>query len=298
MGSDVFGGPTVLEAAAIAWRGENATSKAITAAANSEKDKRCLALYVASWSNPYPEKLVKSVVMMTTVDDKGQPVFQAAPFCVAITADRERAAIDYAKWYRAAEMLPEYYAEKYAVPAEVTNSIGMKFALIPAGESFLMGSPPDEPYRDENERQRMVNIVDPHYYLAACEVTQEQYRRVMGENPSQFSPEGRYRDRESVADTRDFPVDSVTWGDARAFCERQTEVADEKTLGRTYRLPSEAEWEYACRAGSRTRFSFGDDAAALVEYAWFAANADRPHPVGQKRPNGWGLHDMHGNVWE
>jgi formylglycine-generating enzyme required for sulfatase activity len=88
----------------------------------------------------------------------------------------------------------------------------------------------------------------------------------------------------------------VFWDDAVAFCKKLSELPDEKKAGRVYRLPAGAEWEYACRAGTRTAYSFGDDASKLGEYAWFGGI--KTHPVGQKLPNSWGLHDMHGNVWE
>ncbi|MFM7277235.1 MAG: formylglycine-generating enzyme family protein, partial [Microcystis aeruginosa] len=90
------------------------------------------------------------------------------------------------------------------------------------------------------------------------------------------------------------PVEKVTWFDAEDFCEKLS-----KLTGKNYRLPTKAEWEYACRAGTETRFSFGDDESQLGDYAWFSGNSNNTtHPVGQKRPNPWGIYDMHGNVWE
>jgi hypothetical protein len=104
----------------------------------------------------------------------------------------------------------------------------------------------------------------------------------MGNSPSSFK------------DNPKNPVESVSWNDAQAFCQKLSE----KT-GKKYRLPSEAEWEYACRAGSQTRYYFGDNAELLGQYAWYRYNsASKTHPVGQKKPNNWGLYDMHGNVWE
>ncbi len=95
------------------------------------------------------------------------------------------------------------------------------------------------------------------------------------------------------------PVELVIWDEAVLFCKKLSELPEEKAAGRVYRLPTEAEWEYACRAGSTTAFSFGDAAESLGESAWFTKNAgNKTHPVGEKKPNRWGLYDTHGNVWE
>jgi formylglycine-generating enzyme required for sulfatase activity len=171
-------------------------------------------------------------------------------------------------------------------PPQITNTIGMKLVLIPAGD-FLMGSPAsDSDARDDERPQHPVRITQP-FYLGATEVTQGQYRAVTGQNPSYFKG----------AD--DLPVESVSWNDAVAFCDKLNEKERASLEGYTYLLPTEAEWEYACRAGSTTRYSFGDDVASLGDYAWFSGNSrSKTHPVGQKRPNAYNLHDMHGNVWE
>jgi formylglycine-generating enzyme required for sulfatase activity len=162
-------------------------------------------------------------------------------------------------------------------PSDVfVNSIGMKFATIPAGQ-FTMGSPADEPGREEDERQHVVRITRP-FRLSVTEVTQTQWIAVMGLRRGAF--EGRDR-----------PVEQISWQNACTFCEQLS-----RKEGRTYRLPTEAEWEYACRAGSGGLLAGGD---ALDEIAWYDANADgQTHPVGQKKPNAWGLYDMHGNVAE
>jgi len=168
------------------------------------------------------------------------------------------------------------------VPAgmEVTNSIGMKLRLIPAGE-FMMGSPGD----GFGETQHRVSITKP-FYLGVTEVTQEQYQKVMGKNPSKFKgPQN--------------PVENVSWRDAVEFCGKLSAMPAEKAAGHVYRLPTEAEWEYACRAGTTTAYSFGDDASRLGDYGWFDGNSDTStHPVGEKKPNDWGLYDMHGGVYE
>ena len=188
---------------------------------------------------------------------------------------------------------------------EFTNSIGMKFRLIPAGE-FMMGSSvsPEELAKEfprrrdrewfEKERpQHKVHITKP-FYLGVTEVTQEQYEKVIGKNPSWHSRTGRGADEVKGIDTSHLPVEMVSWDEAAEFCQRLS-----AREGQAYRLPTEAEWEYACRAGSETRYCFGDDASQLADYAWFAENSQRhPWPVGEKKPNAWGLCDMHGNVWE
>ena len=166
----------------------------------------------------------------------------------------------------------------------ITNSIGMKLRLIPAGE-FMMGSPTTESDRLDTETQHRVTLTKP-FCLGVTEVTQEQYQKVMGTNPSQFQgPQN--------------PVEKVGWAEAVEFCGKLSAMPAEKTAGHVYRLPTESEWEYACRSGTTTAYSFGDDASRLGDYGWFGGNSDSStHPVGEKKPNAWGLYDMHGNVFE
>jgi formylglycine-generating enzyme required for sulfatase activity len=162
---------------------------------------------------------------------------------------------------------------------DLGNGVKMEFVLIPAGK-FAMGSPEKEKGRDDCEQLHQVTISRP-FYMGKYEVTQEQYLTVMRNNPSN-----------SKGDK--LPVDNMDRAQAMEFCQG----VREKT-GRSVGLPSEAQWEYACRAGTSTAHYFGDDGNDLDEYAWHGLNADgRPHPVGEKKPNPWGLYDMYGNVAE
>jgi formylglycine-generating enzyme required for sulfatase activity len=179
------------------------------------------------------------------------------------------------------------WAKHLGVPVEITNSIGMKLVLIPPGE-FLMGSPDSDLEAAAKEKpQHRVQITKP-FYLATYEVTQAEYQKVLGINPSTFKDSGE-----------DAPVESVSWDDAQTFCRKLSELSSEQASGRPYRLSTEAEWEYACRAGSTSKYSFGDSEEELGNYAWYDRNAgNKTHPVGEKQANAWGLYDMHGNVKE
>lgn len=163
-----------------------------------------------------------------------------------------------------------------------TNEIGMEFVRIKAG-FFTMGSDEnlDKEAGDYEKPQHRVTI-SQDFYLGKYAVTQDEWEAVMGSNPSEFKGKRH-------------PVENVSWNDIQMFIQRLN--AKEGTD--KYRLPSEAEWEYAARAGTKSAYSFGDDASQLGQYAWFKDNSgDQTHPVGQKKPNPWGLYDMHGNVWE
>ena len=165
-----------------------------------------------------------------------------------------------------------------------TNSIGMKFNLVPAGE-FLMGEPPRYPTSPLSGPQHKVRITKS-FYMGVTEVTVDQYGRLM---PHPFG----------VRVPPNHPVSCIRWDEAVEFCRLLSALPEEVSAGRTFRLPTEAEWEYACRAGSTSRFSFGDDPNDLDDYAWSRRNAGSgTHPVGEKMPNTWGFYDMLGNVME
>jgi len=177
----------------------------------------------------------------------------------------------------------ETWADHLGLDVEITNSIGMRFVLIPPGQ-FIMGSPRSEQGRVSDEQQHRVRITKP-FYLGVTEVTQGQWEAVVGTRP--WSKQGA-----------DYAATLDRFDDAQPFYEQLSEKE-----GVTYRLPTEAEWEYACRAGTTTAYHCGNDAARLGEYAWFRDNAhgvDEKYPnrMGQKKPNAFGLYDMHGNVWE
>ena len=170
-------------------------------------------------------------------------------------------------------------AEDIELP-ESAESIGMEFKLIPAG-TFTMG----DASGDDDETPHEVTLTQP-FKMGVHEVTQAQYEQVMGVNPSTFKGANN-------------PVEMVSWEEAVEFCRRLSELPAEKAAGNVYRLPTEAEWEYACRAGTTTKYSFGDDESELRDHAWCSENSDvQTHRVGSKKPNAWGLYDMHGNVYE
>jgi formylglycine-generating enzyme required for sulfatase activity/serine/threonine protein kinase len=194
----------------------------------------------------------------------------------------------------------------------LVNSIGMKLAPIPPGK-FTMGSPEKEPGREAHEGPRHEVAITKPFYMGVHEVTVGQFRLFVtetkyqtdaekaGEGSYALSPMGEWKNdpqanwqspRFEQAD--DHPVVCVSWNDAKAYCEWLS-----RKEGKSYTLPTEAQWEYCCRAGSQTKFGFGDNDEELAEYAWFISNSEkRTHPVGEKKASAWGLYDMHGNAWE
>ena len=185
----------------------------------------------------------------------------------------------------------------FAVEALLTNKIGIRFVYLQPGK-FIMGSPEEEFGRERNEEEHTVSITNG-FYISVTEITQKQYQTLMGNNPSSFKECGG-----------ECPVDTVSWNDSKAFTDALNRL--ENTT--TYRLPTEAEWEYACRAGSKTPYTVGSVREKNCEFsqlldrvAWYCGNSGKsdgviydlkPHRTGLKKPNAWGIYDMHGNVLE
>lgn len=177
-----------------------------------------------------------------------------------------------------------YQADPPTQPESIENSVGMRLVKIMPGE-FLMGSPETEPSRFECERQHKVRITKA-FWISVEEVSVEQYSTVLN------------REIKDALDGN-LPVRHISWHDAESFCRKLSEFEPEKLAGRNYRLPTEAEWEYACRAGTKTAYFWGDDPSAADEYAWNMKNSGESlKRAGGRKPNPWGLHDMNGSLWE
>jgi uncharacterized protein (TIGR02996 family) len=191
----------------------------------------------------------------------------------------------------------------------LTNSVGMELALIPPGV-FLMGSPDSEAERGDDEGPQHEVAISRPFYLGVYPVTQAQWRRVLGSNPSWFCAGRGGRDEVRGLGTSNFPVECVGWEEAVAFCRELSELPEERRARRVYRLPSEAEWEYACRGGaaSSTPFHLGPSLSSTQanfhgDHPYGGAakgpNLGRPTEVGAYQvSNGFGLYDLHGNVYE
>jgi formylglycine-generating enzyme required for sulfatase activity len=215
---------------------------------------------------------------LTAVPSPGAEPVPPPPPLASLPFDAERARSLQAEW-----------AKTFGLEAEVTNSLGMRLVLIPGGR-FDMG-PNGSKYR--------VTLAKP-FYLGRTEVTLGQYRRFRAGHKVDGA------DAEFNADDR--PAAMVSWNDARAFCSWLSEQPEERKAARTYTLPTEAQWEWAARAGTATSRYFGDTDKAQADYSWFnstytpnpkhESNGRGRQPVGKLRPNAWGLHDMLGNVWE
>ena len=185
-------------------------------------------------------------------------------------------------------------AKKLGTPVAFENAVGIKFVLVPAGE-FMMGSPDDEVGRYKVEGPQHKVKIAKAFYVAIHQVTQGQWKSVMNTKP--------WKGKSGAKDDPANVVNWVNWNDATNFC-----AALKKKDGRSYRLPSEAQWEYFCRAGSTTRYFYGDDLKLekLNDYGWYGskgwygrpANDRYVRPPGMKKPNAWGIYDVIGSVWE
>ena len=229
--------------------------------------------------------------------------FGASPCC----AEPPRAQTSDGGSKTGAETLRVARLKKTLTPAQLAvgeptvNSVGMALIPIPAGR-FQMGSPESQVALSDEKPKHRVKLTKS-FYLGITEVTHEQYNEVMWRTPSR-TLEGQRLVRKRQ-DFSHHPVVNVSWDDARNFCRHLSAQAKEKAAGNVYRLPTEAEWEYACRAGTTTTYSCGDDRSHLAEYAWFSdktlstrAGLESPQAVGKKKPNAWCLYDMLGNVSE
>ncbi len=226
-----------------------------------------------------------------------------------------------------AEQHQEAWAAHLKLPIEFTNSIGMKFRLIPPGE-FLMGSTPEDIEAElkrpglnghlqfwrkhiESEGPQHKVVLTKPLYVGVTEVTQAQYEQVMGTTPSQFSATGQGKDAVANLETGNYPVEMVSCNESAEFCAKLSQQeklkefnfrSDQTVMsleGTGYRLPTEAEWEFACRAGTTTRFWSGNENEDLIRAGWCFSNAGgRTHAASELIANPFGLSDMHGNVWE
>jgi uncharacterized protein (TIGR02996 family) len=267
------------------------TEQTFLAALHAEPNDEATWLALADWleddGQPERAELVRLLRRLCTL-----PVMKRR---------RERARLE----DRVAELLA---AGVRPVVAELVNSIGMRLALIPPGR-FRMGSPADELYHSDDEGPlHEVHITRP-FYIGIFPVTQAEYQRVAGRTPAFFCRSGDGRERVAGLDTRDFPIEQVSWANAVAFCKALSALKSEKAASRTYRLPTEAEWEYACRGGTASSgpfpfgSSFSSDQANFDGTCPYGDAAPGPYlwrttRVGSYPPNAFGLYDMHGNVWE
>ena len=285
------------------------------------------AIFLSSGKKNVPNKtseIVKNDSTTTSGTDKGSPSPNATTVGATKAPPPAIAPFD----GHQARAHQEAWAKHLGVPAEYTNNIGMKFVLIPPGE-FMMGSTqaeiegalPDavggeevhrhwqESIRSESPQHKVV-LTQP-IFLGVNEVTQKEYEMVLGSNPSNFSAMGGKNEVVSGMDTARHPVERVSWNDAAEFCTKLSQQESlrpfysraEETIsslhGTGYRLPTEAEWEFACRAGTTTKYWIGDKDEDLMHAGWFGTNSGhRTHVVGELKANPLGLYDIHGNVWE
>ena len=183
-----------------------------------------------------------------------------------------------------------------AADADFRNHLQMPFVLIPAG-TFAMGAPANADVPDNEKPQHQVTIPKP-FYIAKYEITQSEWETVMGKNPYELPRSNPFYLLPGMKDRITHPNHpaTISWDDAKEFIRRLNQL--ENTT--KYRLPTEAEWEYAVRAGAESACFFGEDERQLADYAWFGEDfkTGGSHPIGLKKPNPWGLYDVYGNVWE
>ena len=223
---------------------------------------------VFTWTPPSDQPAGQTQISVSAISRDGQ--MTQTSFIVTVTRPIP------------APPLPPKVSGGKEIAIDLGGGVKLEMVLIAAGE-FLMGSPASDRNAGGDEKpEHRVRITKP-FYLGKYLVTQEQWKAVMGSNPSSFKGPKN-------------PVERVSWDDCQQFLDKLNRR--EGNPGK-FQLPTEAQWEYACRAGSRTRYCFGDDESGLGKYAWYGNNSGgKTHPVGEKKPNAWRLYDMHGNVWE
>jgi len=272
--------------------GRSSVEMAIETAAMETAAMEKAAMETAAMEKAAMEK----AAMEKAAKDKAAKEKAAKEKAAKDKAAKDKAAMEKAAMYKAAmeKAAKDKAAKDKATAAEkaailarapITNTIGMKLKEIPAG-TFMMGSPVTEKDHTSDEIQHTVTI-SKAFYMQTTEVTQEQWKAVMGTEP--------WKVKKYVKEGPNYAASCVSWDDAVEYCKKLSEKE-----GKTYRLPTEAEWEYACRAGTETAWSFGDDEKDHGDYAWYDKNArdeKYAHQVGLKKPNAFGLYDMHGNVW-
>jgi len=217
------------------------------------------------------------VTISGIVDDESNPQLSEQYSYITIISNGNA-------WYKVAEYVAA--ATNSEKQTYITNSLGMTFRLIPAG-TFVIGSPTDELGRNSNEAQYTVTFTDS-FYMQTTEVTQGQWEMVMNDNPSSFTDCGH-----------NCPVETISWQDSEIFITTLNAMGEG-----SYTFPTEAQWEYAARAGSNKAFANGDISSTITDsnldaMGWYNSNSNAtPHAVAQKQANAWGLYDMHGNIWE
>lgn len=230
----------------------------------------------------FPENYIEALQHLKGTSVSSVNIYEKEKVNVSTTNNSKYEVIELSEVPNFGSYQPFEESEKQEITKTfISPSIGMEFVLIPAGK-YIRGSPYEEENGLLNEQPALEVEIKNSFYIGRYPVTQGQWIAIMNRYTSPLKKD-------------DLPVNSVSWNEAQEFIKKFNEI--ERTD--KYCLPSEAEWEYACRTGKTTEYYFGNNESKLRDYAWYEKNAgNRTHPVGQKKPNGWGLYDMYGNIWE